>query len=403
MNSSDPNRAPVDVGTRTAAIAGFRPPQRSGRTAVLASCGGLVLLLGGFGGLCTGLNIAVATLYDPVVAFFAAVSAVGCAVPYFFAIRWIDRNDPEPIVLALSAVAWGAILAAGLSIMANEVFGAVALAAVGDEALAAQLTTSISAPFVEEATKGFALVALYLFFWREFDNVLDGVVYGALVGLGFAASENFTYYANTESVGGVVVLSMVRGVLIAVGLHPAFTAITGASVGAFRMMRRGYARWLIPPAGLALAIFAHFSWNTFNSAFAYNDENPLSVLVSLPFAVTFLQAPFMAMVLLAAAFSLRHEDAMIRAYLSTEKAPVVQDGEIHHLVPAYRRFWLGASQFWRGDFAAWQRSRRRNGKLVRLAFEKWHMDKAAEGGDLVEGRDHAIAVRELRKELSESA
>lgn len=387
--------------TRTSALAGLKAPSRSGRTAVLVSCGGLVLLLGSFGALCTGLNVAAATLYDPVVAFVAGTAALGCALPYFFAIRWIDRNDPEPLVLALSAVAWGAVLATGLSIMANEAFGAVALAAVGDEAFAAQLTASISAPLVEETTKGFALVVLYLFFWRDFDNVLDGVVYGALVGLGFAASENFTYYANTESIGGVVVMTMVRGIVIAVGLHPAFTAITGAAVGAFRVMRRGWLRWLIPPAGLAGAMFAHFVWNTFSSSFAYSDDDPLAVLLTLPFAVTFLQVPFMAMVLLAAAFSLRHEDAMIRTYLATEKAPVLNDGELRHLVPAYRRFWHGLGLLWRGDVAGWWKARLRNGKLVRLAFEKWHMDKEAEGGDLTEGRDHALAVRDLRKELTE--
>ncbi len=401
MSTKDSKPVAAVIATRTSAIAGLKAPSRSGRTAVLVSCAGLVLLVGSFGALCTGLNILAATVYDPVVAFVAASAAIGCALPYFFAIRWIDRNDPEPIVLALSAVAWGAVLATGLSLMANELFGAVALAAVGDAALAEQLTASISAPLVEESTKGFALVVLYLFFWRDFDNVLDGVVYGALVGLGFAACENFTYYAGTESVGGVVVMTMVRGIVIAVGLHPAFTAITGASVGAFRVMRRGFLRWLIPPVGLGFAMFAHFAWNTFYSSFSWNDEDPLAVLASLPFAVTFLQVPFMAMVLLAAAFSLRHEDAMILTYLATEKAPVVQDGEVRHLVPAYRRFWHGVGLLWRGDVAGWWRARQRNGKLVRLAFEKWHMDKEAEGGDLAEGRDHALAVRDLRKELSE--
>ena len=35
------------------------------------------------------------------------------------------------------------------------------------------------------------LVAFFLFAWREFDDVLDGIVYGAMVGLGFACPDFF--------------------------------------------------------------------------------------------------------------------------------------------------------------------------------------------------------------------
>ena len=36
-------------------------------------------------------------------------------------------------------------------------------------------------PFIEEFTKGLALLFIYLFFTKEMDNVVDGIVYGALV------------------------------------------------------------------------------------------------------------------------------------------------------------------------------------------------------------------------------
>lgn len=387
---------------RTTQISRLRPPpSSSGRTAFLISCTGLIAMSAMWGVTCAGLNVLTALALDPCVAVTSMITAVACATPYFFVLRWLDRNDPEPIHIVLSAVLWGAVLATGLSIVVNESFSAVSMAIVQDQATAEQLTASLSAPFIEELTKGLALVAIYLFFWRDFDNVLDGVLYGAWVGLGFAAFENFIYYTQTENVTQVVFLTMLRGVIIAIGLHPAFTGITGAGVGLFRVMRRGVLRWFIPPSALALAMFAHFSWNTFSSLFTWDFEPDAAfVFISMPIAVVFLQLPFITMVLLIAAIALRHERKMIETYLATEKAPVIYEGEIARLVPARRRAWNEVVTFVVEGFGAWWITRRRNARLVRLAFEKWHMDRETEGGDIAEGRAHALTVVELRKELA---
>ena len=48
----------------------------------------------------------------------------------------------------------------------------------------------IGAPLVEETIKAFALLLLVLFYWKEFDTPLDGFIYGAMIGLGFAWAEN---------------------------------------------------------------------------------------------------------------------------------------------------------------------------------------------------------------------
>lgn len=375
------------------------PPSNSGRTAFLVSCAGLVAVSAAWGVTCAGLNVVLALAMDPCVAILSMITATTCALPYFFVLRWLDRNDPEPIHIVWSAVLWGAFLATGLSIVVNELFGAVVGEILGDPALAGQLTASFSAPFIEELTKGLALVAIYLFFWRDFDNVLDGVLYGAFVGLGFAAFENFIYYSGTDNVGEVVGLTMLRGVVIAVGLHPAFTGITGAGVGLFRVMRRGVLRWFIPPLALGVAMFAHFAWNTFAGLFNWNPDQLASVLLSTPLAVLFLQTPTLTMILLVAAVALRHERIMIETYLATEAPPVLLAGEIGLLVPARRRAWNELVTFVLEGFGAWRITRARNRLLVRLAFEKWHMDSEDEGGDVHEGRAHALSVVALRKEL----
>ena len=54
----------------------------------------------------------------------------------------------------------------------------------------------ISAPFVEEAMKGLAVFGVFYFLRREFDGVVDGVIYATFAALGFAAVENIIYYAT---------------------------------------------------------------------------------------------------------------------------------------------------------------------------------------------------------------
>ncbi len=380
---------------RTKALAGLAAPNAGAQHAAKVGFGLMVTALGLCGGLCAGLSGASAFLQNPLVGLLSAFTAMLFALPYLLAILWIDRNEREPWWLVLGALAWGAIFATGWSILVNDVFIGVAFEVVGDAALAHQLGASLSAPFIEEATKGLAIASIYVLFRRHFDNVLDGVVYGALVGLGFAVFENFLYYAHTQEIGGVLVLTLVRGVITAVGSHPAFTALTGVGFGLARVLRRGVLRWLLPPLFLGLAMFAHFSWNTFTGLFMTNDA-VANLFLSLPLAVLVLQLPNVGLLLLLSCLALRHERTLIRKYLQSES--VLQPGEIDRLGSAWRRGWHAIRLLLRLEFRAWWRTRTRKQLLVKLAFERWHMDEEAEG-DPATAREHAQAVQALREQL----
>jgi len=98
-----------------------------------------------------------------------------------------------------------------------------------------------SAPLVEESAKGLAL--LILFFWKkdEFDDVIDGIVYAAMVGLGFAMGENILYYGRELLAGGIVgslSLFVLRGMLAPFS-HPLFTSMTGIGLGLAPQSNRG--------------------------------------------------------------------------------------------------------------------------------------------------------------------
>lgn len=381
-------------------LARVKPVPRTGRVALLASCSMMLLLVVGFTGLCAGLNVLGALLASPAVAVLSMFLAVICAIPHSLVILWLDRNEREPWWLLATAFLWGAVVATGLSLIANMTFGAFSMGLVGDEAVANQLTASISAPFAEELTKGFALVVLYLFFRRELDTVLDGIVYGALVGLGFAVFENFIYYVNTGNLGGVVVLALLRGVITGMGSHASFTAITGAGIGAFRVLRTGVLRWLLPPLALALAMFVHFSWNTFTSFFIIDPDDPLLTLfVSMPVAVLVLQMPFLALVLIVATVAGWHENKLISTYLKDEQEAVVTPGELAELVPYRRRVWAQTRRLLTLRIGAWWRARVRHNLQVGLAFEKWHMAREDELASDADAQEHARRVVDLRRRL----
>ena len=120
----------------------------------------------------------------------------------------------------------------------------------------------------------------------------------------------------------------------------------------------------------------------------------------LPLAVVIIQVPFLVFVLVTAFLALRHEHKLIVTYLQGESPPVVHPEELERLVPARRRAWHSMGLLLRFQLKAWWRTRQRNALLIRLAFEKWHMDAEVEG-EAEDARAHAVRVRDLRQALKE--
>jgi RsiW-degrading membrane proteinase PrsW (M82 family) len=104
-------------------------------------------------------------------------------------IYWLDRYEKEPLIVLGAAFFWGAVVAAGGAYIINTVFGIGIYALTGSGDVADAATSSIVAPFVEEALKGAALLAIFLAFRKEFDSILDGIIYAGITALGFAATE----------------------------------------------------------------------------------------------------------------------------------------------------------------------------------------------------------------------
>ena len=382
----------------TMAIAMGKKKPETGRQVALGCGGCLTLFLGIIALYSLAGTLWVGFAMAPLKFIISTFLAFLICVPYGLFYIWIDRNEREPWPLLFAAFVWGAVGSTGLSLIGNNFFLDVFTALTRDPQMAGQLTASLSAPFFEELTKGFALVLIYVMFPKHFDNVLDGVVYGALAGLGFATVENILYYVRADD---MVATFWVRGIVAGVGSHAAYTAIFGAGLGAFRVMRRGGLRYIVLMASMALAMFVHFTWNSVGRIFLAGVQSNVEVyLLRIPLQALVVNVPFFLAMLITAVFALRHESKLIKEYLSTEDRSIVKEEDLEFLLPARRRVWREWKLLFGGKFSDYMKVTKRNKLLIRLAFEKWHMRAETGIGDHETAQGHAVEVIELRKKLA---
>ena len=183
-------------------------------------------------------------------------------------VNWLDRYEKEPKLLLGAAFLWGVVIAGGGAFILNTAFGIGIYAVTGSESLADVGTTSIVAPIIEEGLKGLAVLAIFLLFSKEFDSILDGIVYGAITAMGFAAIENVLYiYRNgfqENGWEGFWTLVIVRVFLVG-WMHPFFTAFTGIGLAIARLSRNMLVKIIAIPAGYTVAVLAHAFHNSFSS------------------------------------------------------------------------------------------------------------------------------------------
>src|ERR1700681_4597192 len=156
---------------------------------------------------------------------------VACAIAPALILLWLvvaADSRPEPPRVVWTAVALGAltVIPAGLL----ELWLQRLIPISHNPWLGADQSALLFAAIPEEAIK-VSIIAAIALRARDFDEPMDGVVYGTAVGLGFAAVENLLYLLGAGTHWGT--LAIIRGVL-SVPLHGALGAIAGAYIARAR-------------------------------------------------------------------------------------------------------------------------------------------------------------------------
>lgn len=361
--------------------------------------GGILYLLGMLGGgllLLVVFIIPALTSKNASVEVGAMLTGAVLALPPLVIYLWIpwivDRYDPEPWWCLLLALSWGAIAACGFSALINT---AVHLTgnAVGGAAFGDVLGACVSAPIVEELFKGLAIFGMFFFLRRQFDGVVDGVIYATFAALGFAAVENIIYYGNAarEEVlagkdGILATTFVVRGILGPWG-HPLYTSMTGLGFGIARETNKTWLKWLAPLGGYMFAVFLHSVWNT-----AATLSNAL-VLVMLPLWFLFVIAFFVLVIWLV-----KRKGKIIRDHLRDEVLMGnMTPWELDLVTSPVGRI---KATFSYGGGAG----RRFIDAAARLALSKWHTGRATLGRKMTVSADMILPLRQdlfrLRAEVS---
>ncbi|HSP98556.1 MAG TPA: PrsW family glutamic-type intramembrane protease [Candidatus Dormibacteraeota bacterium] len=189
------------------------------------------------------------------------VALLPAAAAAWAAVR-IDRHAHSSRQLLLGAFLWGLVVAPAAALALNELVRAW-LGDLTSAAEATHLTGAFAAPALEEIAKATALALLAVVWRRELRGAVDGIVFGALIGIGFTMAENLYYFALAALAGGSAGLAESIYLRAALGglLHPTFTATTGAGLGWARASARGAGRAVAPWLGLLMAIVQHVAWN----------------------------------------------------------------------------------------------------------------------------------------------
>ncbi|HIV56588.1 MAG TPA: PrsW family intramembrane metalloprotease [Candidatus Stackebrandtia faecavium] len=198
----------------------------------------------------------------------AMLNAVLAAV-FIVLLDRMDLFEREPAAVRAAAFLWGALAATSLSLVTNSSLLSLITKIFGAK-FATEWGAALAGPTNEEWFKLLGVVLLVLIVKEHFNRSIDGLIYGALVGLGFQVVENMIYAINyamanpNSDIAGSVSVTLMRILVAGPWSHPVYTGVAGLGI-AYLVTTKGK-RSVARRYGTALVLYlaawgAHMLWN----------------------------------------------------------------------------------------------------------------------------------------------
>ncbi len=191
------------------------------------------------------------------------------AVGYMIWVRNTETCRREPYSVLIGVMVYGGTFAVAAAVVL-ETLAQTALYLPGspftrgfwifgpfDPTLEAILLAVVIAPVVEELVKSTGIFTVY----GRLNEIEDGIIYGAAVGLGFAVTENVLYFVVAFSEGfDVLILTVVIRSLTSMVLHLSASSISGYGISRARVLgAHGRSAGWLRYVGIAIVLHASFN------------------------------------------------------------------------------------------------------------------------------------------------
>lgn len=181
-------------------------------------------------------------------------------------VLYLDRLEPEPRALLAAIFGAGAGIAVITALLGRALHtGMITTPDLGPHASVAIMVSAgpaIGGALVAETLNGLVLLALLASRRTEIDGIEDGVVYGSMVGLGFALVANVYAYAVAWNSGaGAIADEFARRGIFGPVFQALFTSLIGLGVAYVAAHPAVPGRHLAIVAGWVAAVALDALWN----------------------------------------------------------------------------------------------------------------------------------------------
>lgn len=332
---------------------------------------------------------------DPSTLLTAVLLAGLPSAAYVLILNAIDRYEKEPWKLVIASLILGAFAVPLVSMAILALLGHGFALPLG---YASGADPDPVARIVEQVVAATMLLVLIRTVRDEFDDTLDGIVYGSALGAGLGAAETFMYV-----IGGTSQLQpSTLALLLASGLNQAFYgAVFGAIMGTVAHWRHRDRAWIVIGLGVATAAFLSAFHDTLPSMLSRIVERPDAATGSLTRSIAFL-VNVLGIVLLGVivVIAWRREARILQKYLAPEVASgVLRPDEVASLASFRARLSRQAGELRRRQIRRLRAIRQLDAIQGELAFHNYRTAVRRRRPPEQVGEDLRDRIRTLRTTL----